>query len=60
MSNLATKTCKPCAPGTPPLTRAQAGGLLSRVPGWSLNDAATELSRTFKFKNYQYINGKLI
>ena len=52
MTNLAGKTCKPCAPGTPPLSREQATGMLAQVPGWSLNDAATELSRTFKFKNY--------
>ena len=52
MSDLAAKSCKPCAPGTPPLTREQATALLDQVPGWSLNDAATELGRTFKFKNY--------
>lgn len=52
MSDLTKKSCKPCAPGTPPLTRGQANELLAQVPGWSLNDAATELSRTFKFKNY--------
>lgn len=52
MSNLTAKSCKPCAPGTPPLSREQATGLLAQVPGWSLNDAAAELSRTFKFRNY--------
>jgi 4a-hydroxytetrahydrobiopterin dehydratase len=52
MSDLTRKSCKPCAPGTPPLSRDQAKTLLAQVPGWTLNDAATELSRTFKFKNY--------
>lgn len=52
MSDLTRKSCKPCAPGTPPLTRDQASALLNQVPGWTLNDAATELSRTFKFNNY--------
>ncbi len=52
MSDLTRKSCRPCAPGTPPLSRDQARALLTQVPGWSLNDAATELSRTFKFKNY--------
>jgi 4a-hydroxytetrahydrobiopterin dehydratase len=52
MPNLTGKSCKPCAPGTSPLSREQATAMLAQVPGWSLNDAATELSRAFKFKNY--------
>ena len=52
MTDLTKKFCKPRAPGTPPLTRGQAKEMLAQVPGWSLNDDATELSRTFKFKNY--------
>ncbi|BAV33959.1 pterin-4-alpha-carbinolamine dehydratase [Sulfuricaulis limicola] len=52
MSDLTRKSCKPCAPGTPPLSRDQARALLEQTPGWSLNDTATELSRSFKFKNY--------
>ena len=52
MSDFTRKSCKPCAPGTPPLSRDQAKALLAQAPGWSLNHAATELSRTFKFKNY--------
>lgn len=52
MTDFTRKSCKPCAPGTPPLAREQAVDMLAHVPGWSLNDAATELSRTFKFKNY--------
>jgi 4a-hydroxytetrahydrobiopterin dehydratase len=52
MTDLTRKSCKPCAPGTPPLSRDQATSMLAQVPGWSLNDTATELSRSFKFKNY--------
>lgn len=52
MTNLTEKSCKACAPGTAPLSRAQATSLLAQVPGWSLNDDATELSRGFKFRNY--------
>ena len=52
MSDLKSKTCKPCAPGTPPLSRPQAVSLLAQLPGWSLNDTASEIVRTFKFKNY--------
>lgn len=52
MTDLVRKSCKPCAPGTSPLSRDQAGALLAQIPGWLLNDATTELSRSFKFKNY--------
>jgi len=52
MTDLTTKSCKPCAAGTPAMTRAQAESLLAQVPGWVLNENATELSRTFRFKNY--------
>lgn len=52
MTDLTKKSCKPCAPGTAPLTPEQARQMLSQAPGWSLNDAVTELSRAFKFRNY--------
>ncbi len=52
MTLLAGKSCKPCAPGTPPLSRDRAADLIQQTPGWSLNEAASELSRTFKFRNY--------
>ena len=52
MTDLKSKSCKACAPGTPPLSHTQATGLLAQTPGWTLNDTTTELSRTYKFKNY--------
>ena len=52
MTDLKQLSCKPCAGGPPPLDRAAATTLLAQVSGWSLNDAATEISRTFRFKNY--------
>jgi 4a-hydroxytetrahydrobiopterin dehydratase len=52
MTDLIKKSCKPCAPGTPPLTRDRAADLIQQTPGWALNEAASEISRTFKFKNY--------
>jgi len=52
MTDLKSRSCKPCAPGTPPLSRDRAADLLQQTAGWSLNDAATEISRTFMFKNY--------
>jgi 4a-hydroxytetrahydrobiopterin dehydratase len=52
MSELRQKSCKPCESGTPPLGRAEAEALLTQIAGWALNDSATEIRRTFKFKNY--------
>lgn len=50
--DLKSKSCKPCASGTPPLPRDRAADLIQQTPGWLLNEAASEISRTFKFKNY--------
>lgn len=52
MSELRQKSCKPCEAGTPPLGRSEAKALLAQIAGWALNDSATEIRRTFKFKNY--------
>ena len=52
MTALTEKSCQSCAPGTPPLARERAQELLTQIPGWSLNQDATGISRTFKFKNY--------
>ncbi len=52
MSDLKQQHCKPCEGGVKPLDREAANNLLSQAEGWALNDPATEISRTFKFKNY--------
>jgi len=52
MDDLTHKSCKPCASGTPPLARDRAADLIQQIPGWALNEAASEISRSFKFKNY--------
>ncbi|MHB8622339.1 MAG: 4a-hydroxytetrahydrobiopterin dehydratase [Sulfuricaulis sp.] len=52
MTDLKNQSCKPSAPGTPPMSRDRAADLIQKTPGWSLNPAASEISRTFKFKNY--------
>lgn len=49
---LAEQDCRPVAPGTPPLERSAVTQLLTQVPGWAVNDAGTEITRTFKFANY--------
>jgi 4a-hydroxytetrahydrobiopterin dehydratase len=50
--DLASRHCQPCAGDTPPLSADAARELLKQVQGWELNEAATEISRTFRFKNY--------
>jgi 4a-hydroxytetrahydrobiopterin dehydratase len=52
MSDLTKKRCKPCEGGVKPLTKEEAQGLLNEIQDWSFNETATEISRTYKFKNY--------
>jgi 4a-hydroxytetrahydrobiopterin dehydratase len=50
--SLEAKQCVPCRGGIPPLSRSEAERLLSETPGWSLNDAATAIERTFRSKDF--------
>ncbi len=52
MTELATKRCIPCEGGIPAIKPEQAREMLTQLDGWSLNPAATELTRDFKFRNY--------
>lgn len=52
MSELLTKSCKPCEGGILALTASEAQHLLAQIGGWTLNESATEIERAFKFKNY--------
>jgi len=52
MTDLTKQRCLPCEGGIEPLDRVAAQNLLSQAAGWALNDTATEISRTFTFKNY--------
>jgi 4a-hydroxytetrahydrobiopterin dehydratase len=52
MSELTKKRCKPCEGGVTPLTKEEAQGFLAQLQDWHLNDSATEISCTYKFKNY--------
>jgi len=51
MGSLLEQSCTPRADGTA-LPRAEAIVLLAEIPGWKLNDAASEISREFRFRNY--------
>lgn len=49
---LAEQDCRPVPPGTPPLERSAVTQLLTQVPGWVVNEAGNEITRTFKFASY--------
>jgi 4a-hydroxytetrahydrobiopterin dehydratase len=50
---LAARKCRPCEGGTPPLTPAEAAGLLAQVSGeWALIDDAHALRRRFVFRDF--------
>lgn len=52
MSDLKLQSCKPCEGGLKALDSKQAHVLLNQTKGWIVNDSATEISRTFSFKNF--------
>ena len=52
MSELKNKKCVPCEGGVAPLTSAAAKNLLAQLQDWTLNTAATEIQKTFNFKNF--------
>lgn len=50
---LASKSCKPCEGGVPPLTGQQARKLLDALhPGWSMTADGLAIERTFEFSAY--------
>ncbi len=50
--SLTAKQCAPCRGGIPPLTRDAALELLRETPEWSLEEDATRIARTFRFKDF--------
>jgi len=50
--NLSKKTCTPCRGGIPPLEAAQAKALLRDTPGWSLDEEARSIKRSFRFEDF--------
>jgi len=49
---LADKTCVACRGGVPGLSAEEAGKLLAETPGWALEEGATRIRRTFRFKDF--------
>ncbi len=42
----------PCRGGVPGLSAEEAERLLAGVPGWELEEGATRIRRTFRFRNF--------
>ena len=55
-TTLAEKTCTPCRGGVPPLTVDEATDYLAQAPEWTLQDDATRIQRTYRFKNFTAAN----
>lgn len=49
-SDLVSKHCQPCKPGTPALNSSEVSKLLKSLDGWALAGGA--IQREFKFKNF--------
>ena len=52
MDDLLNKSCRPYDKDESPLNTEAVTSGLGKIPGWSANDDATEISRSFEFKNY--------
>ena len=52
MSDLKNKRCAPCEGGVSRIEKEAASNLLSQAKNWQLSDDATEIERTYTFKNY--------
>lgn len=52
-TDLATQTCEPCQGKGTPMSKAEAQELLASVhEDWTLNEAATAITRAFKVKGF--------
>jgi 4a-hydroxytetrahydrobiopterin dehydratase len=49
---LGDKACVPCRGGVPGLAAEEAEKLLAETPGWTLEEGATRIRRTFRFRNF--------
>ena len=52
MNDLAKKQCIPCQGGVPPLGKEECMNLFKNLNGWSINDEATRLKKSFKFDDF--------
>ncbi|HVW67138.1 MAG TPA: 4a-hydroxytetrahydrobiopterin dehydratase [Candidatus Peribacteraceae bacterium] len=52
MSSLTHKKCVPCEGGVPTLTPEEVEKFIGEVPEWNVNEEATQIYRTFKFRDF--------
>ena len=52
MNDLSKKTCIPCQGGVPALEKEACVKLNKELDGWSLNEEANRLSKSFKFDDF--------
>lgn len=52
MSSLTSRKCVPCEGGIPPLTPEEVERLNGEVSEWNVNEEATQIYRTFKFRDF--------
>ncbi|HKF42034.1 MAG TPA: 4a-hydroxytetrahydrobiopterin dehydratase [Thermoanaerobaculia bacterium] len=50
--SLSAKHCVPCRGGVPPLSAEEARRMAAKVPGWTVNEDSSRLSRRFEFKDF--------
>ena len=51
-SDLKRMKCEACEGGVEPLTMDDAKTFQKQTPGWDINNDATEISRTYTFRNF--------
>lgn len=49
---LASRKCEPCRGAVSPMSREEAEALLRETPGWDLEEGATKIRRTFRFRDF--------
>lgn len=53
MTFLTDKDCAPCNSDFPPMTLEQARDLMEHVPGWTLSEDGSRISRKYDFANFK-------
>lgn len=53
VEEMAGKSCTPCRGGIPPLTRQEAEAYHRQTPDWQLDEGATQIARSYRFKDFK-------
>ncbi|MGZ8429103.1 MAG: 4a-hydroxytetrahydrobiopterin dehydratase [Candidatus Deferrimicrobiaceae bacterium] len=49
---LASRKCEPCRGAVSPMSREMAESMLREIPGWGLEEDATKIRRSFRFRDF--------